>query len=263
MSNAADAIELIERLKSELGLKWINTERSGSDWKAKIYEQATSNTQLAVYDRKSNIQILTERRLPAIEGAAVVSVPPKSHALNHGDSHFRGGAGSCYAMSDISTLNRLLEVYFRSNSSTSESKSAKALRNPVPIPVPIAVEDKDGMDTPKLAISGNDLDAEILKSFALPHGLRLARLAKAELMPRRTVVSTTTFLRNPDVVAEVLFLAKGKCGLCKSSAPVLRRSDAQPYLEVHHRKHLADGGADSIENALAVCPNCHRKAHYG
>jgi histidinol dehydrogenase len=25
---------------------------------------------------------------------------------------------------------------------------------------------------------------------------------------------------------------------------------------------LADGGADTVENAVAVCPNCHRAAHY-
>jgi 5-methylcytosine-specific restriction protein A len=24
---------------------------------------------------------------------------------------------------------------------------------------------------------------------------------------------------------------------------------------------LADGGADSMENIVAVCPNCHRKMH--
>ena len=27
--------------------------------------------------------------------------------------------------------------------------------------------------------------------------------------------------------------------------------------------YLADGGADTVENAIAVCPNCHRELHYG
>ncbi|MGX5612966.1 HNH endonuclease [Bacillus toyonensis] len=34
-------------------------------------------------------------------------------------------------------------------------------------------------------------------------------------------------------------------------------------MEVHHVVPLAQGGEDSIENAIGICPNCHRKAHYG
>ena len=25
---------------------------------------------------------------------------------------------------------------------------------------------------------------------------------------------------------------------------------------------LADGGPDTVENAVALCPNCHRRLHY-
>ncbi|HDR7378766.1 TPA: HNH endonuclease [Bacillus toyonensis] len=39
--------------------------------------------------------------------------------------------------------------------------------------------------------------------------------------------------------------------------------DGTPYLEVHHVVPLATGGEDSVENAVALCQNCHRKAHYG
>ena len=27
-------------------------------------------------------------------------------------------------------------------------------------------------------------------------------------------------------------------------------------------KQLKDGGADTVKNSIALCPNCHRKAHY-
>ncbi len=37
--------------------------------------------------------------------------------------------------------------------------------------------------------------------------------------------------------------------------------EGKPYLEVHHIKWLSKGGADSIENAIALCPNCHSKMH--
>ncbi|WP_409033890.1 HNH endonuclease [Pseudomonas sp. JUb42] len=26
---------------------------------------------------------------------------------------------------------------------------------------------------------------------------------------------------------------------------------------------IADGGLDTLENAVALCPNCHRASHYG
>jgi 5-methylcytosine-specific restriction protein A len=26
---------------------------------------------------------------------------------------------------------------------------------------------------------------------------------------------------------------------------------------------LRDGGSDTINNVIALCPNCHRKRHYG
>lgn len=36
-----------------------------------------------------------------------------------------------------------------------------------------------------------------------------------------------------------------------------------PYLEVHHIIFLAQGGDDTVDNAEALCPNCHRRKHYG
>ncbi|MGB4922720.1 MAG: HNH endonuclease signature motif containing protein, partial [Candidatus Nitrotoga sp.] len=38
---------------------------------------------------------------------------------------------------------------------------------------------------------------------------------------------------------------------------------SQPYLEVHHKMQLAKGGEDTVENALGLCPNCHRYSHFG
>ena len=71
------------------------------------------------------------------------------------------------------------------------------------------------------------------------------------------------FERNPDVVAEVLELAKGVCGICGRRAPFMRARDGTPYLEVHHRVMLSGGGDDTVANAVAACPNCHREEHYG
>lgn len=91
---------------------------------------------------------------------------------------------------------------------------------------------------------------------------RQARLKAAARKPTQRVVQTLIYERNPDVVAEVLDHANGICELCNGKAPFLRR-DGSPYLEIHHTVRLADGGDDTVENAVAVCPNCHRWEHFG
>jgi 5-methylcytosine-specific restriction enzyme A len=39
--------------------------------------------------------------------------------------------------------------------------------------------------------------------------------------------------------------------------------DNLPYLEVHHICRLADDGPDKPINVAALCPNCHKEAHFG
>ena len=41
------------------------------------------------------------------------------------------------------------------------------------------------------------------------------------------------------------------------------KANGLPFLEVHHLVRLADDGPDIIENAVAICPNCHRELHSG
>lgn len=106
------------------------------------------------------------------------------------------------------------------------------------------------------------LSMRVISSLADP-AARRARLAKASSMPRTRLVPVVVFERNPDVIAEVLCRANGVCEDCLHPAPFLRASTGTPYLEVHHRKRLADGGEDTVANAIALCPNCHRRLHYG
>jgi hypothetical protein len=106
-------------------------------------------------------------------------------------------------------------------------------------------------------------EEQVADSLRLTRAARLQRLARAPAQPPRVEVTTFVFARNPDVVAEVLYRAGGKCEACHAPAPFERRTDRSPYLEVHHTTPLAAGGDDTVENAIALCPNCHRKAHYG
>lgn len=79
--------------------------------------------------------------------------------------------------------------------------------------------------------------------------------------PTATTSETTQYKRDPMVKAWILENAKGSCESCGDHAP-FKTHDGLPFLEVHHVWLLADGGPDSVENAVAVCPNCHRALHY-
>ncbi|RYG87711.1 MAG: hypothetical protein EON59_06635 [Alphaproteobacteria bacterium] len=114
-----------------------------------------------------------------------------------------------------------------------------------------------------LARAQEDLEKSIKKAQRRSRSERLKRLAEAPKRPISYAVSTTAYLRNPDVIAEVLDRAKGICESCVKPAPFLRSSNGAPYLEVHHRLPLAKGGEDTVENAIALCPNCHRERHFG
>ncbi|MFT6925519.1 MAG: 5-methylcytosine-specific restriction protein A [Psychromonas sp.] len=92
---------------------------------------------------------------------------------------------------------------------------------------------------------------------------RLFRLKSAPKQAKLIDAKTKLYRRNPDVVAETLYRAKGTCERCKQEAPFLRKKDNSPYLEVHHIKMLSAGGLDWTENTEALCPNCHREKHFG
>lgn len=88
------------------------------------------------------------------------------------------------------------------------------------------------------------------------------RPAGAVIPPRRPVSPATQVVRDPAVVAWVLQEARGICEACGEPAPFTSLS-GQPFLEVHHLHRLGDDGPDVVENAIATCPNCHRRLHYG
>lgn len=68
--------------------------------------------------------------------------------------------------------------------------------------------------------------------------------------------------RSEAVRVYVLRRANGVCEGCGSPAP-FRTPEGRPYLEPHHIRRLSDGGPDDPDWVAGVCPNCHRRAHYG
>lgn len=92
--------------------------------------------------------------------------------------------------------------------------------------------------------------------------VQLADAAKARSSNSAAYRTTTgkTYIRDPYIAEYARKKAHGICQLCGQAAP-FHGKDGEPYLESHHIVWLSNGGADSIENTVALCPNCHRKMH--
>ncbi|MCP8465506.1 HNH endonuclease [Pseudomonas sp. ZM23] len=96
---------------------------------------------------------------------------------------------------------------------------------------------------------------ESLKKKSLPQ-------PKGNASPTTSTSTITQYQRDPLVKAWVLKEANGTCERCAQPAP-FKTVEGDPFLEVHHVRKLADKGSDSVTNAVAICPNCHRELHYG
>ena len=62
------------------------------------------------------------------------------------------------------------------------------------------------------------------------------------------------------VARKIIKESNGKCELCGEQAPFNYR-DGTPYLESHFVQWLSEGGSPTIDNVVALCPNCHKKIH--
>lgn len=90
---------------------------------------------------------------------------------------------------------------------------------------------------------------------------RLGKIPGGTSKPAVVTSTTTNFVRDPAVKAWVLQTTKGTCEGCDNPAPFVTQ-DGLPYLEVHHVMPLSSRGSDTITNAAALCPNCHRRCHF-
>ncbi len=88
---------------------------------------------------------------------------------------------------------------------------------------------------------------------------RRAKVNGSDTVSSRSVTSNT-HVRDVYVSEYAKRRADGICQLCEEPAPFSNR-EGSPYLESHHIEWIANGGSDTIENTVALCPNCHRKMH--
>jgi 5-methylcytosine-specific restriction endonuclease McrA len=106
-------------------------------------------------------------------------------------------------------------------------------------------------------VSTNDIDESIgVKASYLP-------LDK----PEKIIGDRVSFKRNPEKAKKSIVLANYKCDLDKSHVSFITRNGRQ-YMEAHHLVPLStqdyfDNSLDVDANIVCLCPNCHRKLHYG
>ena len=110
----------------------------------------------------------------------------------------------------------------------------------------------EAVDETPIEPAGDDLEA-----------LRERALAAATSQPSQGRSRSSTVYERSKVVRDYVFArAKGKCEDCGQPAPFNTPSGA-PFLEVHHIRRMSDGGPDDPRFMIGLCPNCHRRAHYG
>lgn len=114
----------------------------------------------------------------------------------------------------------------------------------------------------KDVLKGDSLQAESLKSLK-KKSLGELRNAAISKEPGKQIKSDRryfAFIRSQAIKLYALARANGVCEGCSAPAPF--ESKTGPYLECHHLYRVADGGPDHPANVVAICPNCHRRAHY-
>ena len=94
------------------------------------------------------------------------------------------------------------------------------------------------------------------------HKVIIEKKAKESQSTKTSVRETIsqTYKRNPYIAEYAKRRANGVCQLCGISAP-FKNKLGEPYLETHHIEWLSKGGSDTIDNTVALCPNCHKKIH--
>ena len=71
----------------------------------------------------------------------------------------------------------------------------------------------------------------------------------------------SVYPRSPEVRQTVLRRAGGICERC--GQPGFKMESGAVFLETHHVVPLSEQGPDAEWNVVALCPNDHRRAHYG
>lgn len=216
----------------------MDTEKSNSDW-SEVEIQAAVDAYLSMLSREQAGQAINKAH--------------ENRVLRKGALSGRTEGSVEFRMQNISTV--LVELQRERIKGYKPAKNVgprvtKMIREALNAPGPVTPEDlvptadEATLEQRALKLERRPIEVE-------PKGIE---------QPEQTQSSGKSFVRDPGVRAWVRQQAKGKCEGCGEPAPF--EKSGQPFLEVHHVKHLAQKGSDRPSNAVALCPNCHRRCHH-
>ncbi|KAB0487193.1 5-methylcytosine-specific restriction enzyme A [Pseudomonas reinekei] len=216
----------------------MDTEKSNGDW-SEVEIQAAVDAYLSMLSREQNGQAINKAHENRVLREGVLAGRTK------GSVEFR--------MQNISTVlvelgrDRIVGYKPAKNVGANVTKSIREALN---APGPLTPEDfAPTADEATLEQRAAKLERQPIK--VVPKGIE---------KPQQTQSSGKSYVRDPEVRAWVRQQAEGKCEGCGQPAPF--EKSGNPFLEVHHVKHLAQEGSDRPSNAVALCPNCHRRCHH-
>ena len=70
------------------------------------------------------------------------------------------------------------------------------------------------------------------------------------------------YSRSSAIREYVMARADGRCEGCGEPSPFTSKT-GEPYLHAHHIHELSDGGSDTPDTVIGLCPNCHYRIHHG
>ena len=79
-----------------------------------------------------------------------------------------------------------------------------------------------------------------------------------ELKKEQTVYARENFPL--EEIKKIHKRAESKCECC--GCETFEKKNGEMYFEIHHIVHYSDGGENSAQNCVLLCPNCHRKIHF-
>lgn len=85
---------------------------------------------------------------------------------------------------------------------------------------------------------------------------------EVEVTTNRTTQRSSEYSRSTAIKRYVKKRANGYCEGCEKPAPFTSKT-GEPYLHAHHVFELSDGGSDTPDTVVALCPNCHFRVHHG
>lgn len=162
----------------------------------------------------------------------------------------------------------------RSHIFTRIATKVRLLGNPVH-DIEILDEDYSYLEMPHKFEKPNGVETDIIEPLDSSHSqeeqetqaalmdsdsLRVAAEKHCTKTPIEKEVMITQYRRDAYIAEYAKQRANGICQLCGKEAP-FHDLKGRPYLESHHIIWISKGGEDSIQNTVALCPNCHKKMH--